>query len=217
MKHKTKILFLQILMIITLISYGFASWEITSGGTSISNELIADSIVDSTKIIQVDKSVENTDNGIKTIKYYDNGFMNSDGTISLSTTIEVNYYLNITNCKNQFNISEYSGISIQIELGYSSGVTSSYNIFESNANQTFGYYTNLSPATSSGNAVNNSYIVNLVYDHSSTLEEFVHFKMIYNIVINNQTQYATLFNAFENDNIEFSVTAKVDGYVGGNS
>ena len=215
MKHKYKMLFIQILMIFSLISFGFASWEITGGATTIENEIYADSFVDSSKIIKINTELEGTDNGIKTLKYYDNGFYNEDGSIGLTTTIEINYTISIADCQNQFNVTEYQGVVITIDLGYILGTAISYNIFETNENQSFSSDVSVSTISKYGSQSEIGYTFKFAIDHKSITESTMQLKVIYTLSILNDSQYALLYNSLNNESLEFLISARVDGYTGG--
>ena len=215
MKSKFKVLLIQLLMIVSLVSYGFASWEVSQSILSVEGEFTADNFNNSTKCIQLDSSIQNTDNGIKTLKYYETGFVDPNGVVSLIGTIEVNYILNINNIKDQFNVNEYNYITINIDLQCTSNVE--LNLFETNTNQKFTCTSTLSYTNQEIVVSNNECYSSYLYDYKTISNNQVKFKVIYNFEILNDTFYQTVFNMLEEESTKFNVTASIDGYKGGNS
>ena len=215
MKSKFKVLLIQLLMIVSLVSYGFASWEVSQSILSVEGEFTADNFNNSTKCIQLDSSIQNTDNGIKTLKYYETGFVDPNGVVSLIGTIEVNYILNINNIKDQFNVNDYNYITINIDLQCTSNVE--LNLFETNSNQKFTCTSTLSYKNQEIVVSNNECYSSYRYDYKTISNNQVKFKVIYNFEILNDTFYQTVFNMLEEESTKFNVTASIDGYKGGNS
>ena len=160
MLTKGKILLLTTLCLLSLVSFGFASWTITE--TTPDQELLGgmhtDNIINSAEFIQLDTTLGDSANpGISCFKYQETGFLSEDGSYVTDTGYIYTYYvLDLEKCYNLFS-SEFNSIVLTINLGYANNVESELNLF-SNESSNLGTHSISSSFESDFNDLN--YVLN---------------------------------------------------------
>ena len=141
MLTKGKILLLTTLCLLSLVSFGFASWTITetTPDQEILGSMHTDNIINSAEFIQLDTTLGDSLNpGISCFKYQDTGYLSEDGSYVSDTGYIYTYYiLDLEKCYNLFG-SDFNSIVLVINLGYTSNVSTNLNLFKYKAN-TNGY------------------------------------------------------------------------------
>ena len=137
MLTKGKILLLTTLCLLSLVSFGFASWTISSElpDEEVLGLMHTDNIINSADFIQLDTTLGDSANpGISCFKYQETGYLSEDGSYVSDTGYIYTYYvLDLEKCYNLFS-SEFSSISLTINLGYASNVTTDLNLFKYKVN-----------------------------------------------------------------------------------
>lgn len=123
MSKKPKILAAMLFMYVSLICVGFASWTISNGSAtnpSIYGSIVVDNVINTSDVLVMASN--------KMFDYYNSGFVESDGTITLKGSIYLEYTLAIDKCKDVFK--EDTDLVIYVDLKHPSGVLNSDSTFE---------------------------------------------------------------------------------------
>lgn len=123
MSKKPKILAAMLFMYVSLICVGFASWTISNGSAanpSIDGSIVVDNVINTSDVLVMTKN--------SMFDYYNSGFVESDGTITLTGSIYLEYTLDINKCKDVFN--EDNNLVIYVDLKHPSDVLNSDSTFE---------------------------------------------------------------------------------------
>lgn len=123
MSKKPKILSAMLFMYVSLICVGFASWTISngsSGNNSIDGSIVVDNVINTSDVLVMTSN--------KMFDYYNSGFVENDGTITLTGSIYLEYTLDIKKCKTVFN--DNTNLEIYVDVKHPSGVLNSNSTFE---------------------------------------------------------------------------------------
>ncbi len=124
MSKKPKILAAMLFMYVSLICVGFASWTISngsSGNNSIDGSIVVDNVINTSDVLVMT-------NNTRMFDYYNSGFVENDGTITLEGSIYLEYTLAIDKCKDVFK--ENTNLVIYVDLKHPSDVLNSNSTFE---------------------------------------------------------------------------------------
>lgn len=108
-RSRVSIYLIMLLAVISLVSVGFASWNITDDFTTSASGMI---VVDD--VMKVNNYIT-CSNNVKKFGFFKTGFVDSDGIVSNVGTIETNLTLNIANCKKKFPDSDTLEIDLSLE------------------------------------------------------------------------------------------------------
>lgn len=106
-----------------MICVGFASWTISYGSAanpSIDGSIVVDNVINTSDVLVMTSN--------KMFDYYNSGFVESDGTITLTGSIYLEYTLDIKKCKTVFN--DNTNLEIYVDVKHPSGVLNSNSTFE---------------------------------------------------------------------------------------
>lgn len=138
MLTKGKITLFMTLCILSLVSIGFASWTITGEAEEVvSGGIETDKVVFSKEYIELNSDKGENSSGINCFKYYEKGYLDSDGYLSNYGYITTYYKIEYAKLKELINLlgSESDTISVKFELQYSDEIvlgSDYYNIFAGN-------------------------------------------------------------------------------------
>lgn len=110
MSKKPKILAAMLFMYVSLICVGFASWTISngsSGNNSVDGSIVVDNVINTSDVLVMT-------NNTRMFDYYNSGFVENDGTITLTGSIFLEYTLDINECKTVFN--DDTNLEIYVDL-----------------------------------------------------------------------------------------------------
>lgn len=123
MSKKPKILAAMLFMYVSLICVGFASWTISngsSGNNSIDGSIVVDNVINTSDVLVMT-------NKTRMFDYYNSGFVENDGTITLKGSIFLEYTLDINECKTVFN--DDTNLEIYVDVKHPSDALYPNNTF----------------------------------------------------------------------------------------
>lgn len=197
---------IAIFSIISMLSMGFASWVIHTPIEDIPQPE-GNFEVDDTVMVSDYLTLTNFD----VFNYCQYGYVDKTNTIDDYGYITADFELDLNKCKELY--VGLNTIDVVVELGYSSSVTSSYNIFLSNNTSTVTHsLTNSSAAATISTATNQNkkYQVTASFsDVSSIASDTITFSIEYKFngfYFNNTT-----YNLLKMSNFGFAINAKIQG------
>lgn len=164
MSKKPKILAAMLFMYVSLICVGFASWTISngsSGNNSIDGSIVVDNVINTSDVLVMT-------NNTRMFDYYNSGFVDNDGTITLTGSIYLEYTLDINKCKTVFN--EDTNLEIYVDVKHSSDALY--------PNDTFLGFFGDTKITSTATLTSNIENTNINYNLGKSVITFSNFKTI---------------------------------------
>lgn len=138
---KTKIYICMFLCLISLVSVGFSSWTITGlEEESFDVSITADKVINSKEYVYLDTTKGENSSGIDCFKYYEYGYLDSDGYISNYGYITTYYKLDLKKCYDLLG-SDSDSLEINLKLQYVDDVTvgtDGINLFETSSSNQYG-------------------------------------------------------------------------------
>ena len=223
MKHRrTNYFIITMLMCLSLISVGFASWSITGEPISDSTQTTVetDAIINSSEYVYLDTT--QGDNGITCFNYCSTGYVNSGNIVVDTGIVNAYFIINQKKCADIFN--DYNSIKITIRLKYDDTTPSSTNIFASHSDSD-GYRslshkltTSLSYTDNKINSENKEYVVEVVFNNlitnyqASKTNDTVTFSVQYSFFATTGAYFRNnMYPCLYSDNISFSTTITISG------
>ena len=120
MLSKSKLNLLMAFSLISLVSVGFSSWNI-----SFTNEMIVNGSFDVDEVY-TNETFVNVDS-IESFRYYNTGFLTDDNKISTKGTIAINLTVDVNKCKEE--MGNISSVNVELILKYANRLNQSYDIF----------------------------------------------------------------------------------------
>lgn len=164
MSKKPKIIVAMFFMYVSLICVGFASWTISNGSAanpSIDGSIVVDNVINTSDVlVMTDKT--------RMFDYYNSGFVESDGTITLKGSIYLEYTLEINKCKEVF--IEDSNLVIYVDVKHPSDALYPNNTF-------LGFFSD-SKITSKATLTSNVGSPSINYEAGKSVITFSNFKNI---------------------------------------
>ena len=214
MLSKFKINLILVLCMLSLISIGFSSWNITLDAINVDANISVDNVVNSEDYIYLDTT--KGDNSC--FKYKNNGYLDNNGEISNTGYVNAYFIIDLNKCKLLF--SKSNSIYLSITLKYANDNPTILNIFEDDR-QELGYRTikhkviidnNYDVTIGSISGIDNKqYILPITINDILTIEEqFISFQIKYSFFATagnyfNEQIYKYLYG----DNIKFSITVLI--------
>ena len=109
MLSKSKLNLLMAFSLITLVSVGFSSWNI-----SFTNEMTVNGSFDVDEVY-TNETFVNVDS-IESFRYYNTGFLTDDNKISTKGTIAINLTVDVNKCKEE--MGNISSVNVELILKY---------------------------------------------------------------------------------------------------
>ena len=134
---KTKITFITILSLLSLVSVGFASWTITALDVEeeVSGSLESDIVINSKEYVYLDTEKGDNKTGIKNMQYQDYGYLDSENYVIVDTGYVYNYFiLDLEKCSELLK-NDFNSVEVILRLGYADTILTSLNLFENNAGE----------------------------------------------------------------------------------
>ena len=204
MLSKFKINLILVLCMLSLISIGFSSWNITLDAINVDANISVDNVVNSEDYIYLDTTKGDNNTGISCFKYKNNGYLDNNGEISNTGYINAYFIIDLNKCKLLF--SKSNSIYLSITLKYANDNPTILNIFEDDR-QELGYRTINHEVIID----NKQYILPITINDILTIEEqFISFQIKYSFFATagnyfNEQIYKYLYG----DNIKFSITVLI--------
>lgn len=218
MLSKFKINLILVLCMLSLISIGFSSWNITLDAINVDANISVDNVVNSEDYIYLDTTKGDNNTSISCFKYKNNGYLDNNGEISNTGYINAYFIIDLNKCKLLF--SKSNSIYLSITLKYANDNPTILNIFEDDR-QELGYRTinheviidnNYDVTIGSISGIDNKqYILPITINDILTIEEqFISFQIKYSFFATagnyfNEQIYKYLYG----DNIKFSITVLI--------
>lgn len=164
MSKKPKILAAMLFMYVSLICVGFASWTISngsSGNNSIDGSIVVDNVINTSDVLVMT-------NNTRMFDYYNSGFVENDGTITLTGSVFLEYTLDINECKTVFN--DDTNLEIYVDLKHPSDALYPNNTF-------LGFFDD-TKITSTATLTSNIENANINYNLGKSVITFSNFKTI---------------------------------------
>lgn len=164
MSKKPKILAAMLFMYVSLICVGFASWTISNGSSdnnSIDGSIVVDNVINTSDVLVMT-------NNTRMFDYYNSGFVENDGTITLKGSIYLEYTLDINKCKTVFN--DNTNLEIYVDLKHPSDALDPNNTF-------LGFFGD-TKITSTATLTSNIENANINYNLGKSVITFSNFKTI---------------------------------------
>ena len=164
MSKKPKILAAMLFMYVSLICVGFASWTISngsSGNNSIDGSIVVDNVINTSDVLVMT-------NNTRMFDYYNSGFVENDGTITLTGSIFLEYTLDINECKTVFN--DDTNLEIYVDLKHPLDALYPNNTF-------LGFFGDIK-ITSTATLTSNIENANINYNLGKSVITFSNFKTI---------------------------------------
>ena len=204
MKKRTKLCLLTIFVTTFLFTIGFAGWIIKDNRIFKKTISIdSEDTINSSDYFYFDET--KATNGIKGFKYYNTGFLNDDSTsVVNSGEIIVYFEIDFDKCRSKFNDDK---ISVDINLKYASYVKTKYDIFNDKSNVSLSVKAYHDEEKIDANDENP---LKIEFDNLSSRTGKYQFYVVYTFtVLSNSYFRTTIYEAFINDGITFTVNAKL--------
>lgn len=212
MFSKFKFASLMFLSCFTIFSVGFASWNISgpSSPTSLSGFIQVDNVINSNEYITFVDSTGNPTTEFDVFDFYKKGFVNDALEIVDEGTLQFYLNINLKKCFEKF--TDASSLLFNVELLCNSNV----NIFNNQANLTKEVLVEkVNQADTTCNkeeTVSNDGTSSLLSFSLDKTLETVTIKITYTFTIINHEYYeTTLYEAFNRDDFNFSLSTKFSG------
>lgn len=223
MKHRrSNYLIITLLMCLSLVSVGFASWNISSGVATdtVLPSVATDIVVNSSDYVYLD-TTKGTD-GITCFDYKNTGYLNSSGVVTDTGYIDTYYKINQKKCAEIF--SGFNSVKLTIRLQYDPSTPSSTNIFadhrDSNGYRSINHNINTSLGYTA-NKIDTSEVcyqveivfINLIGNYNSTTSnEEVSFTLSYALFATTGEYFKTnIYPCLYSDNVTFKTIVTISG------
>lgn len=212
---KIRFLFLELLMCMSLLSIGFASWQIESIG-NIYGDILTDELVNYSNFIDFDSSISNAESGVKTLRYFNEGFLNDNNEIVSSGYIQIFFEIKLDNCKLEYEPQYYSGLSVVIELSQTiTDIDMFQNISDERKVEIVAYDENNEVLTSNLKYSPFNYSTEILFDYAEYVKDsYIKFSIRYNFIIVSENENYFNINIYpylKNEEFKFSSYVKIEG------
>lgn len=201
--QKISISFISFLMILSLVSIGFCSWNIVvvNYDNTISGSIQTDSVINGSDYISNKEFI--------LFDYSKSGFVN-DGILSYNGSIKTKFEINLKNCEQQFG--KESNLHVIVNLK-----RDNINKFNKTGFIDMGYtitYNNQNITSVTNTITNNEYIIDFEIDFIENMD-ITNLEIIYNFQINKTNNGLTYFKETIYpelmSNNSFGISAKISG------
>lgn len=136
--NKKSINILLGLCLLSMISVGFSSWLVNETGMidnpNADGSVETENVVSLGDLVYLDTTQGDNNSGVKTFKYKVNGYLNDLGNVSDRTKFACYFTIDLQKTYDEF--SSYSGLELDLSLGYVDGVSTSFNFFKADGSNT---------------------------------------------------------------------------------
>lgn len=130
MKYRYLTLILPILISLSLIGVGFSAWTISGlEEESFDVSITADKVINSKEYVYLDVNKGENNSGIDCFKYYEYGYLDSDGVLTDTGHIKTYYVLDLKKCYDLFG-ADFSSIELVLKFQYADEVKTNLNLFQ---------------------------------------------------------------------------------------
>ena len=223
MKHRRSNYFIiTMLMCLSLISVGFASWNITSEPVvdSTQTNITTDIVINSSEYVYLDTT--KGENGITCFNYCSTGYINSGNIVVDTGYINTYYTIDQKKCADIFY--NYNSIKITIKLKYDASTPSNTDIFayhsDSNGYRNINYTVNTTLLNSSSKvgSKEKEYVVEVVFTNLITnyinnpTNDTVSFELKYSLFATTGAYFKNnIYPCLYSDNISFDTIVTISG------
>ena len=239
MKYRYLTLILPILISLSLIGVGFSAWTISGlEEESFDVSITADKVINSKEYVYLDTTKGDNSSGIDCFKYYEYGYLDSEGYLTDTGVITTYYVLDLKKCAGLLG-SDSDSIELTLKLQFADYIITDLNLFQyqsstdpngyQNINISCGYddqykttYSSLftmnaSKVDDSSKHYSNKVTFNNIlknYD-STTSPQYIYFKIEYSMFATTGTYfYQKIYEYFYKD-MSNTPEFKIDIYVSG--